>query len=65
VTVTGASAELINTQTPAIAATLNADQIAKIPTPTRDLLLNAVTYLVGVNQAMTARGNAMVFRLNW
>jgi hypothetical protein len=60
ITVTGASAELINTQTPAVAATLNSDQIAQIPTPTRDLLLNAVTYLVGVNQATTARGNATV-----
>jgi len=46
VTVTGASAELINTQTPTVAATLNVDQIAQIPTPTRDLLLNAVTFLV-------------------
>jgi Carboxypeptidase regulatory-like domain/TonB dependent receptor-like, beta-barrel len=60
VTVTGASAELINTQTPAVAATLNVDQIAQIPTPTRDLLLNAVTFLVGVNQATTSRGNATV-----
>jgi hypothetical protein len=60
VTVTGASAELINTQTPAVAATLNSDQISQIPTPTRDLLLNAVTYLVGVNQATSARGNATV-----
>ena len=60
VTVTGASAELINTQTPAVAATMNSDQIAQVPTPTRDLLLNAVTYLVGVNSATTARGNATV-----
>ena len=60
VTVTGASAELINTQTPAVAATLNSDQIAQVPTPTRDLLLNAVTYLVGVNSATTSRGNATV-----
>ena len=60
VTVTGASAELINTQTPAVAATLNSEQIAQIPTPTRDLLLNAVTYLVGVNSATTSRGNATV-----
>ena len=50
VTVTGSSAEIINTQTPTVAATLNVDQIANIPTPTRDVL-NAVTYLVGVNQA--------------
>lgn len=55
ITVTGA-----NTQTAVVATTMNSDQIAKIPTPTRDLLLNAVTYLVGVNQATTARGNATV-----
>jgi hypothetical protein len=60
VTVTGASAELINTQTPTVAATMNVEQIAQIPTPTRDLLLNAVTFLVGVNQATTSRGNATV-----
>jgi len=43
ITVTGASAALINTQTPAVAATLNVDQIAAIPTPTRNVL-NAVTF---------------------
>ena len=59
VTVTGASAELINTQTATVAATLNVDQIARIPTPTRDVL-NAVTYLVGVNQTGVARGEATV-----
>jgi hypothetical protein len=59
VTVTGASAELINTQTATVAATLNIDQISQIPTPTRDVL-NVVTYLVGVNVAGVARGNATV-----
>ncbi len=59
VTVTGASAELINTQTAAVVTTLNVDQIAQIPTPTRNVL-NAVTYLVGVNQTGVARGNATV-----
>jgi hypothetical protein len=59
VTVTGASAELINTQTPTVVATLNVDQIAQIPTPTRDVL-NAVTYMVGINQTGSARGNATV-----
>jgi hypothetical protein len=59
ITVTGASAVLINTQTPTVAATLNSDQIAQIPTPTRDVL-NAVTYLVGVNQTGVARGGATV-----
>ena len=59
ITITGASAELINTQTAAVTATLNVDQIARIPTPTRDVL-NAVTYLVGVNQTGVARGGATV-----
>ena len=59
ITVTGASVELINTQSPTVAATLNVDQIAQIPTPTRDVL-NAVTYLVGVNQTGVARGQATV-----
>src|SRR5262245_35938920 len=59
ITVTGASSELVNTQTATVAATLNVDQIAQLPTPTRDVL-NAVTFLVGVNQAGVARGNATV-----
>jgi hypothetical protein len=59
VTVTGASAVLINTLTPTVTATLNVDQIGQIPTPTRDVL-NAVTYLVGVNQTGVARGGATV-----
>ena len=61
VTVTGAGAELVNTQTPAVTATLNVDQISAIPTPTRNVL-NAVTYLVGVNQTGIARGAATVNR---
>lgn len=59
VTVTGASAELVNTQTATVSATLNMDQIAQIPMPTREVL-NAVTFLVGVNQTGVARGNATV-----
>ena len=59
VTVTGAGAELVNTQTPAVTATLNVDQISAIPTPTRNVL-NAATYLVGVNQTGIARGAATV-----
>jgi len=59
VTVTGASAELINTQTATVSATLNMDQIAQIPMPTREVL-NAVTFLVGVNQTGVARGQATV-----
>jgi hypothetical protein len=59
ITVTGAAAELINTRTATVSSTLNLDQIAQIPTPTRDSL-NAVTYLVGVNQIGEARGNATI-----
>ena len=44
------SAELINTQTATVAATLNADQINRMPTPTRNAL-NAITFLPGVNTA--------------
>ena len=59
VTVTGGSAELINTQTPTVASTLNMQQIAQIPMPTREVL-NAVTFLVGVNQTGVARGQVTV-----
>jgi hypothetical protein len=59
VTVTGASAQLINTQTATVSSTLNMDQIAQIPMPTREVL-NAVTFLVGVNQTGVARGEATV-----
>ena len=60
VTVTGASAALINTRTATVASTLNVEQIAQIPTATRDLLLGGVTFLVGVNQTEEARGNATI-----
>jgi hypothetical protein len=59
ITVQGAAAELINTQTATVSATLNMDQIAQIPMPTREVL-NAVTFLVGVNQTGVARGEATV-----
>src|SRR5215204_1026581 len=59
VTVTGAAAELINTQTATVTATMNMEQIAQIPMPTREVL-NAVTFLVGVNQTGIARGEATV-----
>ena len=59
VTVTGAAAELINTQTATVSATMNMEQIAQIPMPTREVL-NAVTFLVGVNQTGIARGEATV-----
>jgi hypothetical protein len=43
-------ASLINSTTPVIAATLNADQINDMPLPSRNAL-NAVTFLSGVNTA--------------
>ena len=42
------SSELINTQTATVAATLNSDQLTRMPTPTRNAL-NAVTFLPGIN----------------
>lgn len=44
------SSELINTQTPVVSATLNSDQLNRMPTPTRNAL-NAVTFLPGINTA--------------
>jgi hypothetical protein len=49
-----ASSELINTQTATVSSTLNADQLNRMPTPTRNAL-NAVTFLPGVNSATTNR----------
>ena len=40
------SAELVNTQNGTVAATLNADQLTRLPTPTRNAL-NAVAFLPG------------------
>ncbi len=42
------SSELINTETATVAATLNSDQLTRMPTPTRNAL-NAITFLPGVN----------------
>jgi hypothetical protein len=49
-----ASTELINTQTATVTSVLNADQLNRMPTPTRNAL-NAVTFLPGVNTATTNR----------
>jgi hypothetical protein len=49
-----ASSELINTQTATVSSTLNADQLNRMPTPTRNAL-NAVTFLPGINTATTNR----------
>jgi Carboxypeptidase regulatory-like domain len=58
ITVSGGSSELINTATPAVTATLNVEQIAVIPTPTRNAL-NAITFLVGVNTPGGMRGSTV------
>ncbi|HXT72044.1 MAG TPA: carboxypeptidase regulatory-like domain-containing protein [Vicinamibacterales bacterium] len=60
VTVSGGSSELVNTRTATVSSTLNVDQIAQLPTATRDLLLGGVTMLTGVNFTGAARGNATV-----
>jgi hypothetical protein len=55
-TVTVRSAtELVNTQNATVSSTLNADQLNRMPTTSRNAL-NAVTFLPGVNVATTNRG---------
>ena len=44
--------------TPAVTATLNVEEVASIPTPTRNAL-NAVTFLVGVNTTGSMRGSTV------
>lgn len=58
ITVSGAGAELVNTTTPAVTATMSVEQIAVIPTPTRNAL-NAVTFMVGVNTPGGMRGSTI------
>ncbi len=57
VTVTSSS-ELINTETATVAATLNSDQLTRMPTPTRNAL-NAVAFLPGVNTPGTNRDSTI------
>lgn len=52
------SAELINTRTATVSATLNSDQLNRMPTPTRNAL-NAVAFLPGVNTPGTNRDSTM------
>jgi hypothetical protein len=52
------SSELINTQTATVAATLNSDQLNRMPTPTRNAL-NAVSFLPGVNTTSTNRNSTI------
>ncbi|MCR4375476.1 MAG: TonB-dependent receptor, partial [Acidobacteria bacterium] len=48
------STELVNTQTATVAATLNADQLNRMPTSSRNAI-NAVMFLPGINTATTNR----------
>ena len=52
------SAELINSQNGTVAATLNADQLTRLPTPTRNAL-NAVAFLPGINTTGTNRDSTI------
>jgi hypothetical protein len=52
------SSELVNTQNGTVAATLNADQITRMPTPTRNAL-NAVAFLPGVNTTSSNRNSTI------
>ena len=52
------SSELVNTQTATVAATLNSDQLNRMPTPTRNAL-NAVTFLPGINTPGTNRNSTI------
>jgi len=53
-----ASTELVNTQNATVQATLNSDQLNRMPTPTRNAL-NAVTFLPGINTAGTNRDSTI------
>ena len=52
------NSEILNTQTATVASTLNADQINRMPTPTRNAL-NAVTFLPGVNTSGVNRNSTV------
>ena len=52
------SAELINTENGTVAATLNSDQLTRMPTATRNAL-NAVAFLPGVNTTGTNRDSTI------
>lgn len=52
------SSELINTQTATVSATLNADQLNRMPTATRNAL-NAVAFLPGINTPGTNRDSTI------
>jgi hypothetical protein len=58
VEVKGESQELVNTTTPRISSTLDANQINHMPGASRNLI-NAVTFLPGVNTATTNRNSTV------
>jgi len=52
------SAEIINTQTATVSSTLNADQLNRMPSVTRNAL-NAIVFLPGVNTPTTNRNSTV------
>ena len=52
------NSEILNTQTATVSSTLDANQINRMPTPTRNAL-NAVTFLPGVNTAGINRNSTV------
>src|SRR5204862_5980006 len=52
------SSELINTETATVSSVLNADQLTRMPTPTRNAL-NAVAFLPGINTAGSNRDSTI------
>ena len=52
------SSELVNSQNGTVAATLNSDQLLRMPTPTRNAL-NAVAFLPGINTTGTNRDSSI------
>jgi hypothetical protein len=52
------SSEIVNTQSNVVSSTLNADQLNRMPVATRNLI-NAVTFLPGVNTATTNRNSTV------
>ena len=52
------NSEILNTTTATVASTLNADQLNRMPTPTRNAL-NAVTFLPGVNTSGVNRDSTV------
>ena len=52
------SSELVNSQNGTVAATLNSDQLLRMPTPTRNAL-NAVAFLPGINTTGTNRDSTI------